>query len=1291
MNKSWTPWADADTTCEGKMTKDHDSNRHANNPVTGVEDKAQIRRWLDDKMRRWAGRGLAGGLGSTLMALPALGQATIEELYAFQFAETIPGVRSVKLLKDGDVLVKLANGKSMIVASENIQILDSGAIMIAEDIVAEIAQFSLAAEAGGAAAASGIGGVGAAALGGLGLAGAAAAAGGGGGGGGDDPAPAPTYPHLNLAGAQSNALSSTALNSVTPDGTTDIEVSIGSVSVSVVPEPDGSWNVALTPDQAANLPQGVNTVTIRHLDGEGNELAVENVTFNVDTIAPTLAITDFSHGAVVNAIEQGNDLTVSGTSDAENGQTITVSVNGQVYSATVNAGLWTATIPAADLSALPDGTTISVTADVTDAAGNPAPQATGSFETDFTAPTLTLNPVAGGSIDLIDVGSDLNITGTTTAADGEIVSLDFNGQVYTGTASGGNWTVTIPAADLSGLSTGTPVAIGVSVADAAGNISTLVNASFPVDLTGPSISIATLPVGDALNTAEVTSDLTISGTTANVQDGQTVTVTLDGQTYTGTVTSGVWNVTIPASDLGALTDGGTFSITADVSDTDGLIAPQATTAIVKDVTAPTLSIDSFSAGAVMNASERGTDLTITGTTNAEDGQTVTVNLGGQSYTATVSGGAWTATAPASDVAALSDGATIAVTADVSDEAGNPAVRATSSFDTDFSAPSINVTSLSDGPVLNFAELSTNLMVSGTSDAGDGAVVSVQIVRGDGTVDVAGTATVNSGSWSFTATPSDLTALQDTESYTVSASVSDTAGNTASDISTFDTDFSAPVIAIDPLAVGSTLDIAERGSDLTVSGTTTAEDGQTVTVSLNGQDYVATIASGSWSATIPSGDLGSLADTTAFTISANVADLAGNPATPATAAITTDFRPILSLNSTGTNGSVLLADAQSTGLTVSGSSIGLTAGQTVSVTLNGTPVGTASVGADGTWSLPVSSSDFAGLNAGDDLTFQVQATVTGGPDPAPTTDTTTAYLPAAYTISEVSNDGSSVIFQIHADPNRDISGGLAVTAEIGFDPAVVTINPTSISENSDFGLFLTNPVGASAVNIAGVATTYSDLSQPVVTFTAAVVDPSKPIILTIDTPDGGPSVYQLGSGGDDTLTANAVDNFLQGFGGNDTIDVSNAGRDVVVFEATPAANGVDTITGFTLGAKAEVTDAIMFNGFDSTTLRGDGTNFETLELGDAVGTNTGFVGLTTVLVDLSAGTIENAVESLSDLQAGDEIYVMATDGDDSVLVHVEYSAPNAASVETVAEFTGLDDLSGLSPDNILHTDPTGASA
>ncbi|WP_254447198.1 Ig-like domain-containing protein [Ruegeria sp. HKCCA0235A] len=1288
----------ADTTCEGKMTKAPEANNRPAADSTDGDRKSQVQQWINGKLGRWAGRGAAGGLMSTLMALPALSQATIEELYAFQFAETIPGVRSAKLLKNGDVLLKMADGRTMIVAADNVQVLDSGAIMIAEEAVAEIAQFS-AAEA--SAAAGGISGAGAA-LGGLGLAGAAAAAGGGGGGSGDSPEPVapapkpqpqpePSYTSLNLAELQATALNSAITNAAAPEGTSTVEVTIGSLVKTVTPNDDGSWSISLTAAEANVLPQGVSTVTVRHLDDSGTELSSESVKFDIDTIPPTLSITGFSDGAVLNSIEQATDLTVTGTTDAEDGQTVTVSMNGQNYSGTVSNGQWSVTVPAADLSALPDGATIAVTADIADAAGNPAPQASGSFDTDFTAPTVSLDPVAGGSIELIDVAGDLALTGSTTAEDGQTIIVTFNGQVHTGTASGGSWSVTIPNSDLSSLSTGVPASVLVAVEDVSGNPAVPLLVSVPVDLTGPSISITPLPVGSVLNATEAGSDLTISGLTSNVEEGQQVTVTLDGQTYSGTVSGGAWNVTVPAGDLASLSDGGNFSVTADVDDASGVTAPQAGVTFSKDVTAPTLSIDSFSDGAVMNAAERATDLSISGSTTAEDGQIVTVSLNGQSHSAMVSGGNWSVTVPASDLTGLSDASTVTVTADVSDAAGNPALQANNSFTTDFTPPTIGISTVSDGAVMNAVEQGTDLTVSGTSDAPEGTVVTVEITRADGTTDITGTATVTGGTWTYTATVTDLSALQDNETYNINASISDAAGNNNQTTTSFATDFTAPSITINSLPVGAVLDVTERGVDLAISGTTTAEDGQPVSVTFGGQTYTGVASNGSWAVTVPASDLGMLSDGTSYTISATVDDLAGNSSAAANSSLSTDFRPLLTLNDVGVNNSIGLADAKASGITLGGSSTGLSIGQSVDVTLNGSSVGSATVAADGSWSLAVAASNFSAVEAGDDLVFSVQATVAGGPDPLPVSEQAVAHEPAAYVISEVGRSGSTVTFAIYAEADRDISGGLALTAELGFDPSVVTFNTVSVSENNAFDLFLASPGAGGAMNFAGAATTFTDLSQPLVTFTMTIQDASQPIELTIKTSDGGPTTVQFGTNGDDTLTAANTDTITRGGDGDDTIDVSAAGRDIVVFEADPASNGTDAVTGFTIGPAADVTDALMFHGLDTNTLRGDGTGIELLSTGDTLGTNTGFVGLSTVLTDLNLSTIEAAVESLAGVMAGDELYVMATDGTDSVLVKVDFQAANDASVETVATFQDLSDLSGLTADNILHTDPTGATA
>ncbi|SLN73976.1 hypothetical protein TRL7639_04476 [Falsiruegeria litorea R37] len=1241
-----------------------------------------IRKWLDRKWQAFA----KTGLGGLLLALPALAQASTPD-DAYLDVDTMANVRSVQTLGDGSVQLTLLDGRQVIVQAADVRILDADQILISGEAAAEIAQ--LAADTagggdGGGGGASGLGGAGAA-LAGLGVAGAV----GGGGGGGGGAAPAP--PPLTLSDLTSTGLSNASTGTTVPAGTENVVVTIGSFSKTVTPDEDGNWTLTLTQAEAAALPQGATTIEVAYENAAGNIFGTETVAYTIDTQPPSLTINPVAGDAIVNAAEAGSDLNITGTTDAEDGQTVTVTLNGQTYTGTASGGAWSVTVPAAALTALGDGANMTVTADVTDAAGNPAAQASSALSTDFTAPTVTMNAVADGTINLIDQGRDLQITGTTTAADGDPVVVSFNGQNYGGAANGGTWGVTIPQADLAGLTTGTDIAVSVTVTDAAGNTSTAVTASVPVDLTGPSLTLADLPFGTALSAAEAGADVTVSGTTNNVPDGQAVTVTLNGQTYTGAVSGGNWSVTIPAADLGALTNSGAYTLTADVSDTDGIAAPQVSSGFLADFTAPTLTITSLSSGAVMNAAEAGTDLTVSGTTDAEDGQTVTVTLNSQTYTGTVSGGSWSVTVPAASLSALTDGATIPLTADVSDVAGNAATQASSSFDTDFTAYTVTLTALSDGAVMNAAEQGTDLTMTGGSDAPDGTQVTVSLVRSDGTVDASGTATVTGGAWSLTIPAASLAALQDGQTYTAKADVADDAGNVGSATSSFATDFTAPTLTLNALSVGGVLDAIERKSDLAVSGSTTAEDGQTVTVTLNGQTYAATASGGAWSVTIPQADLATLADTTDYALSANVSDAAGNAATQASAGLSTDFRPILTLNDVGSNDAVVLSTAKASGLTVSGSSAELAAGQSVDVTLNGTLVGSATVASNGSWSLAIPASSFSAITAGTNLSFEANASVAGGRDPLPATDTAVAYDAGAYVIAETGRDGSTVTFAMYADPDRDVSGGLAVTSQMTFDSSVVAFDAGSVNANNAFSLFLANPADASTVNFAGAATSFGDLSSPLVTFEMTVQDASKPIVLKLTTPDGGPTTLQFGTDGADTLVAEDVSNVIQGGGGNDSIDVSEGGRHVVVFEADPSANGTDTVTGFTLGPEAQITDAITFSGLDMSSLRGAGTGVENLASGATIGTDTGVVGFTTAVSDLNADTLADAAETLVGTDAGDVFYFMASDGSNAAMARVTFSDADTATAEVMGTFNGLSDLSTLHADNILHTDPTGAAA
>ncbi|MEB0953341.1 Ig-like domain-containing protein, partial [Citrobacter sedlakii] len=131
---------------------------------------------------------------------------------------------------------------------------------------------------------------------------------------------------------------------------------------------------------------------------------------------------------------------------------------------------------------------------------------------------------------------------------------------------------------------------------------------------------------DVINAAEQGADLTLSGTTTNVEAGQNVTVSFGGKTYTASVDSnGAWTLVVPAADLATLTDG-SARVEASVSNTAGNSA-SATHDYSVDMGAPVIAISTIAADDILNATEAQADLVISGTTNAPAGQVVTVTIG----------------------------------------------------------------------------------------------------------------------------------------------------------------------------------------------------------------------------------------------------------------------------------------------------------------------------------------------------------------------------------------------------------------------------------------------------------------------------------------------------------------------------------------------------------------------------------------------------------------------------------------------------------------------------------------
>jgi hypothetical protein len=216
-----------------------------------------------------------------------------------------------------------------------------------------------------------------------------------------------------------NATSYTVSGSCTDgDGNVMVGIGGGSPASQAVACAGNSWNATF---DVSAIADGIDAiaVTAAQTDATGNT-AVDTQSTNKDATAPTLTISDNGTGGddSYTQAEAGTAI-VGGTTDAENGQTVTVefsdSVNPSVTTtAVVSGGSWTAA--ATDISALDPGT-IVITADVIDAAGNPAVQASDTVTLTDAMPSLTADDVPSTNT------SFPTFTGTTDQPASQIVAV----------------------------------------------------------------------------------------------------------------------------------------------------------------------------------------------------------------------------------------------------------------------------------------------------------------------------------------------------------------------------------------------------------------------------------------------------------------------------------------------------------------------------------------------------------------------------------------------------------------------------------------------------------------------------------------------------------------------------------------------------------------------------------------------------------------------------------------------------------------------------------------------------
>ncbi len=742
---------------------------------------------------------------------------------------------------------------------------------------------------------------------------------------------------------------------------------------------DGTWD--LTIPAGNELPEGTYEVVATITDAAGNTATdTSSNEVVIDTTAP-------AQPTVTDITTNSTTPTILGTATVGAGETLTVEINGITYTAgdgnlvDNGDGTWDLTIPAGN--ALPEGT-FEVTATVTDAAGNST--------SDVNSNEVVIDTTAPATPDvtsLLTNDDTPTVSGNAVVGAGEVLTVTINGITYT--AGDGNlvdngdgtWDLTIPAGDA--LADGVYDVI-VTVTDAAGNSTSDVTTNeLEIDSTAsPTPTVTSLTTND--NTPVV------SGT-AVVGAGETLTVEINGITYTagdGNLVDngdGTWDLTIPSGDV--LADG-TYDVVVTITDGAGNTSSDTSTdELVIDTVAPAIPT-------VTSQTTNDDTPVISGTATIGVGETLTVEVNGITYTAGDGNlvdngdGTWDLTIPAGD--ALAD-ATYEVTATVTDNAGN------ASSDVDSNELTVDTVAPTTPTVTSITTNDDTPVISGTATLAAGEVLTVEVngvtyTAGDGNLVDNG-----DGTWDLTI-PAGNELPEGT--YEVVATITDAAGNTA-------TDTSSNEVVIDTTAPAqpTVTDITTNSTTPTILGTATVGAGETLTVEINGITYTAGDGNlvdngdGTWDLTIPAGN--ALPEGT-FEVTATVTDAAGNstsdvnsnevvidttaPATPdVTSLLTNDDTPTVSGNAVVGAGEVLTVTINGITYTAGDGNLVDNGDGTWDLTI---PAGDAL--ADGVYDVIVTVTDAAGNSTSDVTTNELEIDSTASPTPTVTSLTTNDNTP-----------------------------------------------------------------------------------------------------------------------------------------------------------------------------------------------------------------------------------------------------------------------------------------------------------
>jgi VCBS repeat-containing protein len=324
------------------------------------------------------------------------------------------------------------------------------------------------------------------------------------------------------------------------------------------------------------------------------------------------------------------------------------------------------------------------------------------------------NNTASGTINISDVDTEESALESSTAMYGT-VTVDGNG----------NWTYNLDNSNdtVQALGKGVTLTDTITFTSVDGTTQTQ-----DITINGADESVVTIdPItdDDVLNASEASGLVTVTGTATggNIKEGDLVKVVINAKTYeTAVDADGAWSVDIEGSDLVIGTSFDAIVFSTNAAGVVGVTTATSTHTVDISATAGTVSVGVITSDNVINATESGETIPVSGTAiggDIEAGDIVTIEVNGTEYTTKVAvDGTWTVGIAGADLAA---GTEFDIEITSSDEAGNTVISSvTSTYTVDLSAQAgaVTIEPITSDDTIDGIELGETVSISGKAVGGD---------------------------------------------------------------------------------------------------------------------------------------------------------------------------------------------------------------------------------------------------------------------------------------------------------------------------------------------------------------------------------------------------------------------------------------------------------------------------------------------------------------------------------------------------------------------------------------------